>query len=234
MSVPASGQFRGLAGLEYAVAAYAAVNSAPYVTGTASSFSGTFTVSAGNLVSYSVRGDFAVQHCDCLRLHAASLRDGPCFLEPDFRSRTLRHRAALQLPSRYFNFFGVRSFERELRQRDGGRDRIKSQYATTHAGGATTFSSVTGLSGDLSIFSNGCTGSQTSCTTVIHYTPSATGTVSQTVTYTDSATGSPQTVAITGTGIPAAPSATPSPTSVNFGNVQLGHSSTSGPVTVAF
>ena len=103
------------------------------------------------------------------------------------------------------------------------------------AGGATTFTSVvlTG-SGDFSK-TNTCSGSLTSCSTTVQYAPSTTGPASATLTYTDSASGSPQTVAITGTGIPAASSATPSPTSINFGNVQLnlGHPVTSGPVTVA-
>jgi hypothetical protein len=105
----------------------------------------------------------------------------------------------------------------------------------TSSGGATTFTSVaiTG-NADFTINSNSCTGSQTSCTTVVKFAPTATGVESATLTYTDNATGSPQTVAITGTGVAAASSATPSPTSVNLGNVQLNlpGGGVSGPVIV--
>jgi hypothetical protein len=106
----------------------------------------------------------------------------------------------------------------------------------TSSGGSTTFTSVaiTG-NADFTINSNGCTGSQTSCTTVVKFAPTATGVESATLTYTDNATGSPQTVAITGTGIASPSSATPSPTSVNLGNVQLNlpGGAVSGPVIVA-
>ena len=215
-----------------AVAAYAAVNSAPYVTGTAYSFSGTFTFSAGSLVSYSISetspSSIVIASGYTPRASATGLAfwnlisDQGLYDTAQLCNFQVGTSTSLGFAPSSVNFGNVTV---------GAT--VSQTITITSAGGATTFSSVTGLSGDLSIFSNGCTGSQTSCTTVIHYTPSATGTVSQTVTYTDSATGSPQTVAITGTGIPAAPSATPSPTSVNFGNVQLGHSSTSGPVTVA-
>jgi hypothetical protein len=100
------------------------------------------------------------------------------------------------------------------------------------AGGPTTFTSVT-LTGSTDFSkTNTCSGSQTTCSTTVQYAPSTTGLATATLTYVDSATGSPQVVNLTGTGIAAASSATPSPTSVNFGNVQLHTNSASGPIVV--
>jgi hypothetical protein len=94
---------------------------------------------------------------------------------------------------------------------------------TTTSGGSVTFSSVilTGAS-DFSIFSNTCTGAvASSCTTVIHFTPTSAISESGTLTYTDTATGSPQTVSITGTGVAPAATLAISPSSLAFGNITV-------------
>jgi len=67
-----------------------------------------------------------------------------------------------------------------------------------------------------------------SCTISVAFTPGTNGTVNGTITITDSATGSPQTVALTGTGTIASLS----PSSVNFGNQSVGSTSPAQVVTM--
>ncbi len=55
-----------------------------------------------------------------------------------------------------------------------------------------------------------------SCTLTVSFAPTATGTITGKVTVADSATGSPQTASLTGTGINGAPAVTLSPTSLTF------------------
>jgi hypothetical protein len=57
-----------------------------------------------------------------------------------------------------------------------------------------------------------------SCTITVTFVPTTVGTLNAGLTLTDSAPDSPQTVAITGTGIVPAPAVTLSPTSLNFSN----------------
>jgi hypothetical protein len=107
------------------------------------------------------------------------------------------------------------------------------------SGGNTTFSSV-GISGssDFTITANTCTGSTASCFTTVQFAPTVVGAESATLTYTDSATGSPQTVSITGTGVASAGSIAffntqgGSLSSLSFGGVQLYTSQAQGPIVV--
>ena len=69
-----------------------------------------------------------------------------------------------------------------------------------------------------------------SCTVSVTFSPQASGTRNATLSVTDNATGSPQTVALTGTG--TAPAVAFSPTSLSFGNQSVGTSSTAKPVTM--
>ena len=69
-----------------------------------------------------------------------------------------------------------------------------------------------------------------SCTINVSFAPTMTGTTSGTVSVTDNATGSPQTVALSGTG--TSPSVTLSPSSLTFGNQEVGTTSPSQPVTL--
>jgi hypothetical protein len=69
-----------------------------------------------------------------------------------------------------------------------------------------------------------------SCTISVTFTPTKTGNRSSTVKFTDNATGSPQSVPISGTGV--APVATLSPANLNFTGVLVGTTSTAAPVTV--
>jgi Bacterial Ig domain len=105
---------------------------------------------------------------------------------------------------------------------------------TTTSGGSVSFTSVT-IAGnaDFTINSNTCTGSiSSSCATQIQFAPTSAALETATITYTDTATGSPQTVAVSGTGVPATPTLSLSPTSLNFGGVQLHATSSTGPIVL--
>jgi hypothetical protein len=114
-----------------------------------------------------------------------------------------------------------------------GASAAQTITATT-SGGAVNFTSAA-ISGnsDFTIASNACTGSiPSSCATQIQFAPTAAAPETATVTYTDDATGSPQTVAVSGTGVPATPTLTINPTSLNFGGVQVHSTSSSGPIVL--
>ncbi len=70
-----------------------------------------------------------------------------------------------------------------------------------------------------------------SCTINVTFTPTKTGSRVSTVSITDNASGSPQSVALAGTGV--APAVTLSPASLNFGGVLVGKSSSAKSVTVS-
>jgi len=69
-----------------------------------------------------------------------------------------------------------------------------------------------------------------SCVFSITFKPTATGTRTGTITFTDNATGSPQTVTLTGTGTPGAATVTVTPTSLTFGSQAI--STTSAALSV--
>jgi len=68
-----------------------------------------------------------------------------------------------------------------------------------------------------------------SCTINVTFTPNATGAFSSTLEITDSATNSPQAVTVSGTGVTAV---TLSTSSISYGTVFVGSSSTATPVTL--
>ncbi len=71
------------------------------------------------------------------------------------------------------------------------------------------------------------------CTISVTFTPTATGTRTASLSVADNASGSPQTVALSGTGVaPTAPAVTLSPTSVAFGNQAVGSTSTAQTITL--
>jgi len=82
------------------------------------------------------------------------------------------------------------------------------------------FTSVV-ASGDFAISSNTCTGGLSvgaTCITMVTFTPTALGARTGSVTYTDDASGSPQSVSLTGTGVLAA---TLTPVSATFKGAEL-------------
>ncbi len=80
---------------------------------------------------------------------------------------------------------------------------------------------------------NNCTGTvaaSASCTFSVTFSPTANGTRTGTVTITDNAMGSPQTVALTGTGLSAVVALAPA--SLNFSGLLVGTTSAAQPVTL--
>src|SRR5437773_2685919 len=110
----------------------------------------------------------------------------------------------------------------------------------TNTGSTTiTISSIT-PSGDFALAGLGTCGTSlapgTSCTTSVNFTPTATGTRTGAVTVNDSATGSPQTISLAGSGVSSgtgSPAASLSPTSLTFGNQNVGTTSAARAVTLS-
>ena len=79
-------------------------------------------------------------------------------------------------------------------------------------------------------YGGGAVAPEATCTTDVTFTPTATGVRTGTLTVTDNASGSPQTVQLSGTGAVGTPNV--SPATLSFNNQQLGTTSTPQPVTV--
>jgi hypothetical protein len=71
-----------------------------------------------------------------------------------------------------------------------------------------------------------------SCTITVTFRPTQTGPRTASVTITDNAAGSPQTISLSGIGLVSGPNATPSPTSLTFATQLVGTSSSAQPVTL--
>jgi hypothetical protein len=105
---------------------------------------------------------------------------------------------------------------------------------TNNSGSALTVNSISFSGGSPANFNqtNTCGTSVAnggSCTINVTFTPSSTGAFSSTLEIADSASNSPQTVSVSGTGVTAV---TLSSTSLSFGTVFIGSSSTASPVTL--
>jgi len=113
-----------------------------------------------------------------------------------------------------------------------------SEYVTlTNTGSATlgiTSIAVTGTDASSFVFANSCGTSLAAganCSIHGHFAPAAAGALTAAVTLTDSATGSPQTISLSGTGVnPTTVSL--SSTSASFGYQQVGTTSASDYVTL--
>ena len=105
----------------------------------------------------------------------------------------------------------------------------------TNTGSASLSISSIAASGDYAQ-TNTCgnfVGIGANCTISVTFTPTATGSRPGTITITDNAGNSPQTVSLTGTGIAASgPAVTLAPTSLSFGNQTLNTPSATQPVTL--
>jgi sugar lactone lactonase YvrE len=110
----------------------------------------------------------------------------------------------------------------------------------TNTGNANLFFSSIVTSGDFSVASNGTSCStgdaeyapQATCSVSLIFTPSAAGTRTGTLKFTDNAGNSPQSVSLTGTGVAAAPEVSLSPTSLTFAAQSIGVASAPQTVTV--
>lgn len=97
---------------------------------------------------------------------------------------------------------------------------------------AVTVNSITTTNADFIIASNGCgasVGAGQKCTLGIAFKPSNLGTETATLTVNDTAPKSPQTVALSGSGILPV---SVSPTSISFGSTAVGNTSAASTVTV--
>lgn len=104
----------------------------------------------------------------------------------------------------------------------------------TNNGSATLTISSIATTGDFSQ-TNTCAGTLApalSCTISVTFTPTLNGVRSGSVVVTDDASGSPQTVSLTGTGFTPTPIVSFSPTSLSFANQIVGTSSASQPITL--
>ena len=114
----------------------------------------------------------------------------------------------------------------------GSTSSAKSVTLTNSQSGSLTFSGIA-TSGPFGISSNTCgtsVAAGTTCTVGVTFTPTASGAATGTLTFTDSAGNSPQTVALSGTGSTSSSPVTLSASSLNLGTVAVG--TPSAPVTV--
>ena len=85
--------------------------------------------------------------------------------------------------------------------------------------------------------SSTCSGTiSVACTYVVDFTPATAGNFSGTLTVTGNQTGSPQVFTLSGTGVAASPTITPSLSNLDFGHVRLANPSVTyfaGPISVA-
>jgi hypothetical protein len=100
---------------------------------------------------------------------------------------------------------------------------------------ALSITSITSSSTDFAETDN-CVGTIAggggTCAINVTYTPSAVGSVTDELTVTDNASGSPHTITLTGTGVTAATAVTVSPTSLTFANQNVGTVSAAQTVTI--
>jgi len=101
---------------------------------------------------------------------------------------------------------------------------------TTNTGDANvTIERVFSSTSDFNVKSTGCVTTAfrpgARCNTNVEFTPNAAGVRNGTLVFDDSATGSPQTVTLSGAGLVAAAAAEASPDNVNFGNQANGTTS---------
>jgi len=116
----------------------------------------------------------------------------------------------------------------------GSTSSTKSVTLTNHLSAALAFSGI-GISGPFGIASNTCGTSiaaGASCAVGVTFTPTVTGAATGTLTFTDSAPGSPQTVSLSGNGSSSSSPVTLSASSLNLGTVAVGNTSSAVTVTL--
>jgi hypothetical protein len=90
----------------------------------------------------------------------------------------------------------------------------------TNTGNAPVVIERAYTTGDFRLYETTCVGSLrvgSSCTNYVEFAPAAAGALSGTLVVEDNATGSPQSIPLTGTGLTAAPAAVASPDAIDFG-----------------
>ena len=118
-----------------------------------------------------------------------------------------------------------------------GTQSASQQVTLTNVGQALlsiTSINVIGSGASSFALSNNCGTSLpggTTCTLTVQFDPTQSGPQSASVTLTDNASGSPQSIALTGTGL-TPPTATLSASALNFGNMTIGTSSAAQQITL--
>jgi subtilase family serine protease len=108
---------------------------------------------------------------------------------------------------------------------------------TNSGSGTLSVSAITAEGANASLYTHtsNCGGNPlaagSSCTAQVTFTPTAGGTFTATLNVTDNVTGSPQSIAVTGTATTGGPAVTFSPTSLSFASTQVG-STTTLPLTI--
>jgi hypothetical protein len=118
-------------------------------------------------------------------------------------------------------------------QAEGTTSSSQSVFLSNSGTGPLNLTSIT-VSGNFSLtttstscpYATGTVVSGGSCTIDITFTPASLGSLNGTLTVTDNATGSPQTVSLSGTGTPDVPEAGVSTPNLSFGNQSLNTTST--------
>ena len=90
----------------------------------------------------------------------------------------------------------------------------------TNTGNASVTIERAYTTGDFRLYSTNCPGTlraSYTCTNYVEFAPAATGSLTGTLVIDDNATGSPQSVSLSGTGVAAAPAAVASPDAIDFG-----------------
>jgi hypothetical protein len=116
----------------------------------------------------------------------------------------------------------------------GSTSSAKSVTLTNAQSVALTFTSI-GVTGPFAISNNTCGASINAgarCTVSLTFTPTATGSATGTLTFSDSAPNSPQAVGLSGSGGSTTSPVTLSASSLNFGSVTVGTSSSAMTVTL--
>ena len=122
-------------------------------------------------------------------------------------------------------------------QQTTGTSSAPQNVTLSNTGNATLTISSMGVfganSGDFAQTSNcgGVVGAGSNCTISVTFTPSASGARTASLTVADNASGSPQSVSLTGTGM--APTVTLSPSSLSFGQQNTGTTSAAQTVTLS-
>jgi urease beta subunit len=115
-----------------------------------------------------------------------------------------------------------------------GTTSASQSIVVTNAGSATLNVGSASTSAPFAIVTDGCSNTAvtagSSCTVQLAFTPMAAGAASGTLSIPDDAGGSPQTVALSGTGLQ--PHVTASPGAISFGGVRVGNAAAAQTITL--
>ena len=130
-------------------------------------------------------------------------------------------RASLTFPSQ---ITGVASSPQDVTLTNNGNAALTIAGITVTGANAGDFSQTNTCGSSLAAGAN--------CTISVTFTPATTGTLTASISIADNASGSPQTISLTGTGAAAAPSVSLAPTSIAFSSQTVGMTSAAQNITL--